>query len=56
MNQRYEVSKVFLEYAYDFKNWTMKAEFFKKFPEMQHDVPAYNVNGGMSEFNHGLWA
>ena len=40
-NNRYEVSKVFLEYAYNFKNWTMKPGFFKKFPEMQHDIAAF---------------
>ncbi|KAL2430092.1 hypothetical protein ABEF95_004042 [Exophiala dermatitidis] len=37
---RYEVSKIFLDYAYNFKNWTMKPGFFKKFPEMQHDIAA----------------
>ena len=48
----YEVSKVFLEYAYDFKNWTMRSEFFKKFPEMQHDIPEFGVEG----FNTNIWA
>lgn len=52
MTQRYEVSKAFLECAYDFRNWTMKPEFFKKFPEMQHDVPMF---GGQQEFNHHAW-
>ena len=52
MSQQYEVSKAFLEAAYDFKNWTMKPDFFKKFPEMQHDVPAF---GGMPEFNNQIW-
>ncbi len=51
MSQQYEVSKVFLEAAYDFKNWTMKPDFFKKFPEMQHDVPAF---GGV-QFNDSIW-
>ena len=50
-SQAYEVSNIFLEYAYDFKNWTMKPEFFRKFPEMQHDVPAF----GGQEFNHQMW-
>ncbi|KAK5046131.1 hypothetical protein LTR84_008588 [Exophiala bonariae] len=44
-NNRYEVSRVFLEYAYDFKNWTMKPGFFKKFPEMQHDIAAFEETG-----------
>lgn len=39
-HNRYEVSKIFLEYAYNFKNWTMRPGFFKKFPEMQHDIAA----------------
>ena len=51
MIQQYEVSKLFLEHAYDFKNWTMKPEFFKLFPEMQHDVPCL----GMIDFNHQNW-
>ena len=51
MSQAYEVSKFFLEYAYDFRNWTMKSDFFKKFPEMQHDVPSF----GAMEFNHQIW-
>ncbi|KIX02946.1 uncharacterized protein Z518_06496 [Rhinocladiella mackenziei CBS 650.93] len=38
---RYEVSKIFLEYAHNFRNWTMKPAFFKKFPEMQHDIAAF---------------
>jgi len=40
VHNRYEVSKIFLDYAYNFKNWTMKPGFFKKFPEMQHDIAA----------------
>ena len=40
-SQTYELSQIFLEYVYDFKNWTMKPDFFRKFPEMQHDVLAY---------------
>jgi hypothetical protein len=50
-SQRYEVSNVFLQYAYDFKNWTMRPEFFKKFPEMQHDVPML----GGAEFQGQVW-
>lgn len=49
--QRYEVSNVFLQYAYDFKNWTMRPEFFKKFPEMEHDVPAL----GNTAFHNQVW-
>lgn len=41
VHNRYEVSKIFLDYAYNFKNWTMKPDFFKKFPEMQHDIAAF---------------
>ncbi|OCT44281.1 hypothetical protein CLCR_05796 [Cladophialophora carrionii] len=42
VQNRYEVSKTFLEYAYNFKNWTMRPGFFKKFPEMQHDIAAFD--------------
>jgi hypothetical protein len=37
----FEVSNVFLQYVYDFKKWTMKPNFFKRFPEMQHDIPEF---------------
>lgn len=40
VTNRYEVSRIFLEYAYNFKNWTMRPTFFKKFPEMQYDIAA----------------
>lgn len=39
---RYEVSKLFQEYAFDLKNWTMRPGFFKRFPEMQHDIPMFD--------------
>ena len=38
---QWEVSKLFLDHVYDFKNWTMQPEFFRVFPEMVHDIPAY---------------
>ncbi|KAK5447908.1 hypothetical protein LTS15_009407 [Exophiala xenobiotica] len=38
---RYEVSKVFLEYVYSFKNWTMRPGFFQQFPEMQDDIAMF---------------
>lgn len=42
---RYEFSPVFLEYVYEYKNWTMKAGFYEKCPEMQYDVPVFqNIN------------
>lgn len=46
---RFEISNIFLEYAYNFKNWTMKPEFFKKFPEMQHDIAASDETMGISK-------
>ncbi|KAI1610163.1 hypothetical protein EDD36DRAFT_316837 [Exophiala viscosa] len=49
---RYEVSKLFLEYAYNFKNWTMKPGFFKKFPEMQHDIAASDET---VDFSRAAW-
>ncbi|KIW81723.1 hypothetical protein Z517_04749 [Fonsecaea pedrosoi CBS 271.37] len=53
MQNRYEVSKIFLEYAYNFKNWTMKPGFFKKFPEMQHDIAAFE---GTMDFPKVSWS
>lgn len=46
----YEISPMFLRHIYDIKNWTMKPDFFKQFPEMQHDIPVFtepddNVSG-----------
>jgi hypothetical protein len=38
VSNRYEVSKIFLAFAYDLKNWTMRPDFFRKFPEMQSDI------------------
>jgi hypothetical protein len=40
---RWEVSKIFLEYVYDYSKWMMKPDFFKQFPEMIHDM---NVGEG----------
>ncbi|OAL29656.1 hypothetical protein AYO22_02070 [Fonsecaea multimorphosa] len=53
VQNRYEVSKIFLEYAYNFKNWTMKPSFFKKFPEMQHDIAAFE---GTMDFPKASWS
>ncbi|KIW34561.1 uncharacterized protein PV07_01338 [Cladophialophora immunda] len=53
VQNRYEVSKIFLEYAYNFKNWTMKPGFFKKFPEMQHDIAAFE---GTMDFPKASWS
>ncbi|EXJ68623.1 uncharacterized protein A1O5_08417 [Cladophialophora psammophila CBS 110553] len=53
VQNRYEVSKIFLEYAYNFKNWTMRPGFFKKFPEMQHDIAAFE---GTTEFPKASWS
>jgi hypothetical protein len=47
------VSKIFLEYAYNFKNWTMRPGFFKKFPEMQHDIAACEASS--MEFPKASW-
>lgn len=55
VQNRYEVSKIFLEYAYNFKNWTMKPDFFKKFPEMQHDIAASSVEASM-DFPKASWS
>lgn len=44
---RCHVSKTFLDYAYDFRNWTMRPEFFKQFPEMKHDIPEFKRANGM---------
>ncbi|OAP65064.1 hypothetical protein AYL99_01036 [Fonsecaea erecta] len=53
VQNRYEVSKIFLEYAYNFKNWTMRPGFFKKFPEMQHDIAAFE---GTMDFPKASWS
>ncbi|KAJ9612903.1 hypothetical protein H2200_002844 [Cladophialophora chaetospira] len=49
---KYEVSTTFLEFAYNFKNWTMKPAFFKSFPEMQHDIPVWE---GPADFSKANW-
>jgi hypothetical protein len=38
---QWEVSKLFLDHVYDYKNWTMMPEFFQMFPEMEHDMNIY---------------
>lgn len=38
---QFEVSKLFLDHVYDHRNWTMKPDFFRMFPEMEHDVNVY---------------
>ena len=38
---QWEVSKLFLEHVYEYRNWTMKKEFFRMFPEMEHDMNVF---------------
>ena len=41
LHDRYEFCPIFLQYVYNYKNWTMKAGFFDTCPEMRYDVPAF---------------
>ena len=36
---RYGVSKLFQEYAFDLRNWTMDPRFFERYGELAHDIP-----------------
>ena len=40
---RYRLSDVFLQYVYDYRNWSMMPDFFAAFPEMKYDVPAFDM-------------
>jgi hypothetical protein len=40
LRDRHDFSPVFLQYVYNYENWTMKPGFFEKCPEMRYDVPA----------------
>jgi hypothetical protein len=41
VTQQYCLSATFVQYAYNYQNWTMRPDFFKAFPEMIHDIPCF---------------
>lgn len=34
------ISRLFEQYAFELRNWTMDEAFFEKYPEMKHDIPS----------------
>ncbi|OAP58050.1 hypothetical protein AYL99_07140 [Fonsecaea erecta] len=44
LRDRHDFSPVFLQYVYNYENWTMKPGFFEKYPEMRYDVPVLERN------------
>lgn len=46
----YSYSPAFIERQKDLRCWTMRSDFFEKFPELRPDIPAFNpplLNTGM---------
>lgn len=42
MTGLYSYSPAFTERQQDLRCWTMRSDFFEKFPELRSDIPAFN--------------
>jgi hypothetical protein len=42
MTGLYSYSPAFIERQMDLRCWTMRSDFFEKFPELRSDIPAFN--------------
>lgn len=44
---RFRLSPKFMEYALDLNRWSMDRAFLARYPEMKHDIPAYEDRIGL---------